>query len=83
MKANMTSKTVTLRLAPGEYANATTLAKRKNLSINKLFIEAMNTLDRIEREKQLYDDFTRIGSMPELAEVEFARAAQAEIVAKT
>jgi hypothetical protein len=82
MKANMTAKTITLRLSPDDYASATTLATRKKLSINKLFIEGMKTLDRQEQKKRLFDDFTLIGDQVEAVEVEFGLAAQSEVVEK-
>jgi hypothetical protein len=82
MKAHMTAKTITLRLSPDDYASATTLANRKKLSINKLFVEGMKTLDRQEQEKRLFDDFTRIGDHVEAVDVEFGLAAQSEVVEK-
>jgi hypothetical protein len=82
MKANMTAKTISLRLSPDDYASATILANRKKLSINKLFIYGMKTLDRQEQEKRLFDDFTLIGDQIEVVEVEFGLAAQSEVVEK-
>ena len=82
MKAYMTAKTITIRLSPDDYESATTLANRKNLSINKLFIEGMKILDRQEQEKRLFDDFTLIGDQGEAGDVEFGLAAQSEVVEK-
>ena len=82
MKAYMTAKTITIRLSPDDYKSATTLANRKNLSINKLFIYGMKTLDRQEQEKRLFDDFTLIGDQVEAGDIEFGLAAQSEVVEK-
>ena len=82
MKACMTAKTITLRLSPNDYSSATTLANRKKLSINKLFIEGMKTLARQEQEKRLFDDFTLIGDQVEAVDVEFGLPAQSEVVDK-
>jgi hypothetical protein len=82
MKALSTPKTVTLRLSPDAYATAAALARRKNLSINRLFIAGMKILDRQEQDRRLYDDFTRIGEQVEGAHVEFGLAAQSEVVGK-
>lgn len=80
MKSTMTAKTITLRLSPEDYAGASALAKRKRLSLNKLFLTGMKCLDRQEQEKRLFDDFTLIGDQLELANVEFGLTAQSEVI---
>ncbi len=83
MKSLKTAKTITLRLPPQDYAKATRLAKHNQLSINKLFIAAMNLLDRQDQQKRLFDDFTVIGDRAEDVDVEFGQAAQFEILEKS
>jgi len=65
-----------------EYANAAALAKHKKLSMNKLFIAGMKCIDRQERNKRLFDDFTMIGDQLESTNVDFGLAAQSEVLEK-
>ena len=73
----MIAKVVTLRLAPAEYERASALAKRRSLSLNRLFKEGLDFLERHERDKNLFDDFSRIAAAEE-TDVEFALGAQTE-----
>lgn len=56
----MTAKTLTLRLLPDVYQQATHLAKRRRLSLNRLFQEGLDLLVTQDRERQLFDDFSLI-----------------------
>ena len=75
-----TSKTLTLRLPAAAYDRATALAKRRHLSLNRLFQESLELMDRQEREKCLYDDFSRIAAVVAECDVDYAAAAQSEAV---
>ena len=72
-----TSKTLTLRLSAAAYERASALAKRRHLSLNRLFQESLELMDSQEREKSLYDDFSRIAETVAESNVEYAFAAQA------
>ncbi len=82
MNSSTTAKTITLRLAPADYRIATSIAKRKNLSINKMFLNGLRLLEEKEKERQLFDDFTAIGKHTDVADVEFALSAQSQVVVK-
>jgi len=73
----MIAKIVTLRLAPAEYERASALAKRRSLSLNRLFKEGLDVMERQERERNLFADFSRIAANDE-TDVEFALGAQTE-----
>lgn len=74
----MTAKVVTLRLPPGEYERATALAQRRKVSLNRLFRESFHLMERQDREKALFEDFSRIGAAFGESDVEFALDAQTE-----
>ncbi len=78
----MTAKVVTLRLAPAEYQRASALAKRRSLSLNRLFQRSLDLMERQEQEKDLFDDFSRIAGAADETDVEFALAAQTEATRK-
>jgi hypothetical protein len=78
MHSYMTAKVVKLRLALADYKRANALAKRRRLSLNRLFKESLDFMERQEREKNLFDDFTRIATAAEETNVEFALGAQTE-----
>lgn len=74
----MTAKVITLRLAPAEYERASALARRCSLSLNRLFQKSLDLMERQEREKALFDDFSRIAASVDETDVEFALTAQTE-----
>ncbi len=74
----MPAKIVTLRLAPAEYERASALAQMRRLSLNRLFQEGLQLMERQERERALYDDFSRIAEAAGETDLEFALAAQTE-----
>jgi HicB family len=77
----MNAKTLTLRVTPEVYRRADALAKERGLSLNRIFQEGLELLYRHEREKSLFDDFSRIAEAAENeTSVEFALSAQAETV---
>lgn len=76
--SDMNSKTLTLRLSPEAYLKAADLAERRGQSLNRLFQDGLLLLDKQEREKQLFDDFSAIAAAgTDETDVEFALAAQA------
>ena len=80
----MTAKTVTLRLPPGAYDQAAALAQRRRQSLNRLFQDGLVLLDKQEREKQLFDDFSAIAAAgSDETDVEFALAAQSQATARS
>lgn len=82
MLSIMIAKVVTLRLAPAEYERASALAKRHSLSLNRLFRESLDLMECQEREKTLFDDFSRIAAAAGETDVEFALTAQMEATRK-
>ena len=78
----MTAKTLTLRLTSEAYGRAAALAQRRRQSLNRLFQDGLILLDREEREKQLFEDFSTIAAAgADETDVEFALEAQAQITA--
>jgi len=78
----MIAKVVTLRLAPDQYERASALAKQRHLSLNRLFQESLDLMERQEREKSLFNDFSRIAEDAGETDIEFALAAQTETISK-
>lgn len=76
--SNMTAKIFTLRLPPVEYERVSALAQRRRISLNRLIRESLHLMERQERERALYDDFSRIADAARETDVEFALAAQTE-----
>lgn len=78
MLSQMIAKVVTLRLAPAEYRRASALARRRRLSLNRLFRESLQLMEQQEREKELFDDFSLIAEKASETDVEFALIPQTE-----
>ncbi|HBJ87171.1 MAG TPA: hypothetical protein DDZ88_25590 [Verrucomicrobiales bacterium] len=75
----MTAKTLTLRLSVAAYDRATSLARTRKQSLNRLFQEGLELLDHRERERQLFDDFSMIAdSGPTETDVDFALDTQTQ-----
>jgi hypothetical protein len=72
-------RSLTVRLDPALYQAASTLSKRRNLSLNKLVQEALARSVREDEERELYDAFELLGRFPDECDVEYAQAAQAEV----
>ena len=77
---NMTSKPVTLRLPVPVYEKAKLLARRRRMSLNRLVLESITNMQKLEEESQLYRDFTVIGADAKAAEVTYAESAQTEVI---
>ena len=81
--SSMTAKTLTLRLPMATYERAASLAKARKQSLNRLFQESLELLDRQERERRLFDDFSRIAEAGETeTDVGYASRAQAQATAE-
>jgi post-segregation antitoxin (ccd killing protein) len=76
----MTSVSIPLRVS-AEYAdNITRAARDKGLSVNRLFIEAMDAYLKAEEDKAWVASFEAMADDPEMVDVEYARFAQAEVM---
>ena len=74
-------RTSNLRLTSEAYGRAAALAQRRRQSLNRLFQDGLLLLDREEREKQLFEDFSTIAAAgADETDVEFALDAQAQII---
>jgi len=79
VKKTTSIRTTSLRV-PAQLLTATQdLAKRRRTSVNALVVESIERTLREEYNKALYDSFTLIGQDDD-ADVEFAVAAQSEVV---
>jgi hypothetical protein len=76
----MTAKTITLKLPPDLYSSATKLARRRKISLSRLFQEGLEMLRKNEDSARFYDSFTLIGGDRKESDVKFAADAQAEVV---
>jgi len=76
----MTAKIITLRLPPHVYELATQLAERKHISLNRLFQDGLESLNKSEEQQLLYDAFTMLGQDRDETDVSYAGAAQAQVV---
>lgn len=79
MNAAANAKSLTVRLRPTLYEAATSLAKRRRLSLNALIQESLEEILRIEEEREMYEAATLLGEDPDECDVEYAFAAQAEV----
>jgi predicted transcriptional regulator len=81
MTTNTKMKSTSLRL-PDDLLQATqALAARRSVSMNALVVNSIERTLRDDEESALYEAFTLLGQ-DEDAEVEFAIAAQSEVVAR-
>ncbi len=76
MPAKSAIKSVSLRLEGSVYRRASELAEKRNVSLNNVLTQALLLFLEQEEQERLFDGFTQLGDE---AEVEFARAAQAEV----
>lgn len=72
------TKALTVRLPATSYSRAQSLAAQRGVSLNRLVLEALEEMDRRDREERLFDDFTLLGEDDEGSSVEFAQVAQFE-----
>jgi len=73
-------KAMTVRLPEELYRTSSKVARRRRISLNELVKESLEAALKAERERGLYEAFGQAGEDVEGADVEFARAAQQEVV---
>ena len=73
-------KAMTVRLPEELYRTSSKVARRLRISLNELVKESLEAALKAEREKSLYEAFGQAGEDAAGADVEFARAAQREVV---
>jgi predicted transcriptional regulator len=74
------TKALTIRLPVELYQTSSELAKRRQVSLNTLIQEALAAILKTEEEARLYDEFGQLGEDAEEADVEYALAAQWEVL---
>ena len=77
-----TAKTLTIRLPFDLYQAISAVAKQRHISFNALVQESLSTLLKAEEDARLYEAFGQLGAAAEEANVEFAVAAQWEVVSR-
>ena len=77
-----TAKTLTIRLPFDLYQAISAVAKRRHISFNALVQESLSTMLKAEEDAKLYEAFGQLGADAEEANVEFAVAAQWEVVGR-
>jgi hypothetical protein len=80
MSALQAPKALTLRLNPKLHAEISELARRREVSVNALIQQNLETLVRVEEEKARYDAYSLLGQEPEECDVEYTIPAQAEVM---
>ena len=73
-------KPMTVRLPLPIYRAGRELAKRRRMSLNQLVQESLQATIKAGEERQLYHEFTLLGQDAEECTVDFAFAAQREVV---
>ena len=76
----MTTKAMTLRLPPDLYQTGQEIAQQRHISLNALVQEGLQAVIRMEQQRRLYDDFSLLGEDVEGCNVEYAFAAQREVI---
>jgi hypothetical protein len=74
------AKAMTIRLPQALYKAGREMAKRRRMSLNRLVQESLQATIRTEEEQRLYDAFTLVGQDTAESSVEFAIAAQLEVL---
>ena len=77
-----TAKTLTIRLPFDLYQAISAVAKQRHISFNALVQESLSTMLKAEEDARLYEAFGQLGAAAEEANVEFAVAAQWEVVSR-
>jgi hypothetical protein len=80
MRGTKADKSLTVRLPQDLYESATELAKKRCLSLNALIQQSLAAVVKEEEDRELYEAFELLGQYPEECDVEYAFAAQAEVV---
>jgi hypothetical protein len=75
-------KIFTLRLPADLYSRCAKHARKKDVSLNAYVQESLDTVLKFEEDRALYEAFGRLGADREATSVEFAVAAQREVLAK-
>ena len=76
MKAR--KKATTVRLPAGLYQAGSEIARRRQMSLNRLMQESLEATVKADERRQLYEAFGRVRRDAEAADVEFAVDAQVE-----
>ncbi|MFN3649360.1 MAG: hypothetical protein ACK47B_07235 [Armatimonadota bacterium] len=74
----MATRNLTVRLPEELFAESESLARERNVSLNRLVQEGLTTLLRAQRYQRLYEAFGELGDDPDEMDVEFAAEAQFE-----
>ena len=76
----MAVKSIPVRVSVEYAENVSQLSATKHLSINRLFIEAMDAYLKSEEDKAWAASFEAMADDPDMADVSYARFAQAEVM---
>jgi hypothetical protein len=76
----MTARALTIRLPFDLYEESREIAQEHKVSINMLILDCLRRSVQERAEKKLYEAFSIIAEDPEEANVEFAMAAQQEVI---
>ena len=80
MEATMQAKPFTVRLRLDLYDAAARLAKRRSSSLNALIQDTLAAAIRDEEDREMYEAAELLGQFPDECDVEYAFAAQSEVV---
>ena len=75
-------KTLVICLPCDLYQAMSAVAKQRHISFNALVQESLSTMLKAEADAKLYDAFGQLGADADEAAVEFAAAAQWEVVSR-
>ncbi len=78
-KTSAERETLSVRLPPHLKVRAVLAAKAQQVSFNTFVTGLIEKAVREAEDQELYDAFTELGSDPEMSDVSFAFAAQAEV----
>ncbi len=73
-------RAITVRLPETVYRSASEMARRNRLSLNRLIQRSVEAAVKEEEQRRLREAFTLVGRDMQESDVEFAHAAQAEVV---
>ena len=74
------TRALTIRPTAELYSSVREIARRRQISVNTLVLEALENVIRAEEDARLYEAFGQLGEDADEADVEFAAAAQWEVV---
>lgn len=80
MKTGVARRSFTVRVPGPLYEKSAALAEREGLSLNEFVRQAMEKVIRRAEEERLFEAFGDLGEDAAEADVEFALAAQSEVV---